>query len=71
MFHVEISKTSATLESLDCNFDLSNVWESIRENIKTLAKGNHGYHSLDHNELWFGDECSKLIDKWNYAHLKW
>jgi hypothetical protein len=52
------------LESLDESFDINNSWESIRENIKTSAKDNLGYHRLKHNKLWFDNECSKLIDQW-------
>jgi hypothetical protein len=41
--------------------DISNAWESIRDNIKTSSKGNLGYHMLKQYKPWF-DECSKLID---------
>jgi hypothetical protein len=34
----------AALESLIDSSDISNAWESIRENIKTSAKDNLGYH---------------------------
>jgi hypothetical protein len=43
-YHVEISNRFETLESLDESFDTNNAWESIRENIKTSAKDNLGYH---------------------------
>jgi hypothetical protein len=42
-----------------------------RENIKTSAKDNPGYHRLKHNKPWFDDECSKLIDQWKQAELQW
>jgi hypothetical protein len=38
-YQVEISNKFAASESLDESFD-NNVWESIRENIKTSAKDN-------------------------------
>jgi hypothetical protein len=41
---VEISNRFATLESLDKGFDINNAWKNIRENIKTSAKDNLGYH---------------------------
>jgi hypothetical protein len=47
----------------------NNAWESIRENIKTSAKDNLGYHRLKHNKPWFDDECSKLIDQQKRAKL--
>jgi hypothetical protein len=59
------------LESLDESFDINNAWESIRENIKTSAKDNLGYHRLKHNKPWFNDECSKLIDQKTQAKLQW
>jgi hypothetical protein len=61
-YQVEISNRFAALESLDESFDINNAWEDIRENIKTSAKDNPGYHRPKHNKPWFDDECSKLID---------
>jgi hypothetical protein len=61
-YQVEISNKFAALGSLNERFDINNSWESIRENIKTLAKDNPGHHRLNHNESRFYDECSKLID---------
>jgi hypothetical protein len=58
---VEISNRFAALESLDESFDINNILESIKENIKTSAKENLGYQKLKHNKPWFDDECSKLI----------
>jgi hypothetical protein len=68
---VEISKRFAALESLEECFNINNAWESIRENIKNSAKENVGYHSLKHNKPRFDDECSKLINQWKQAKLKW
>jgi hypothetical protein len=45
-FDVEISNRFSALESLDESFHIYNAWESIRENIKTSAKDNLGYHRL-------------------------
>jgi hypothetical protein len=63
-YQVEISNRFAALESLDESLDIINAWESIRENVKTLAKDNLGYHRLKRNKPWFDAECSKLIDQW-------
>jgi hypothetical protein len=49
-YQVEISNTFGTLESFDDSFDINNARESIRENIKTSAKDNLGYHRLKHNK---------------------
>jgi hypothetical protein len=59
------------LENLDESFDINNTWESIRENIKTSAKENPGYHRPKFNEPWFDDECSKLTDQQKQAKLQW
>jgi hypothetical protein len=57
-YQVDISNRFAVLESLDVRYDLNNAWEIIRENIKTSAKDNLGYHRLKHNKPWFDYECS-------------
>jgi hypothetical protein len=69
-YQVEISNRYATLESFDESFDINNAWESIRENIKTSAKDNLGYHRVRHNKPWFDDECSKLGDQWKQVKLQ-
>jgi hypothetical protein len=51
--------------------NISSAWESIRENIKTSANENLGYHKLKHNKPWFDDECSILIDQRKQAKLQW
>jgi hypothetical protein len=43
-YQVDISNRFAPSENLDESLDINNAWESIRENIKTLAKENPGYH---------------------------
>jgi hypothetical protein len=68
---IEISNRFTILESLDESFDINNVWESIKENIKTSAKDNLEYHRLKHNKPWFDDECSKLIDQQKQSKLQW
>jgi hypothetical protein len=70
-YQLEISNGCAALENLDESFDINNAWESIRENIKTSAKDNLGYHKLKFNKPWFDDECSKLIDQRKQAKLQW
>jgi hypothetical protein len=70
-YQIEISNRFAVLEILDENFDINNVWEIIRENIKASAKGNLGYQKLKHNKPRFDDECSKLLDELKQANLQW
>jgi hypothetical protein len=70
-YQVEISNRFAALESLHESFDINNLWENIRENIKTSAKENLGYQKLKHNKPCFDGECSKLIDQQEQAKLQW
>jgi hypothetical protein len=58
-YQAEISNRFTALESLDENCD-NNAWENIRENMKTLAKDNLGYHRPKHNKPWFDNRCSKI-----------
>jgi hypothetical protein len=58
-YQAEISKKFAASRTLGERFDINNIWESIRENIKNSGKDNLEYHWLKHNKPWFGDECSK------------
>jgi hypothetical protein len=48
-YQVEISNIFSVLENLDESLDSNSAWESIRQNIKTSAKQNQGYHRLKHN----------------------
>jgi hypothetical protein len=66
-YKVEISNRFSNLDSLHESSDINNVWESIREAIKTSAKDNLRYRRLKHNKPWSNDECSKLIDQRNQA----
>jgi hypothetical protein len=69
-YQAEISNRFSTSEGLDESFDTNNVWESIRENIKTSVEDNLGYYRQKHNKQWC-HECSKLIDQRQQAKLQW
>jgi hypothetical protein len=60
---VEISDRFVALEYLGESLNINSAWKSIRNNIKSSAKENLGYHRLKHSKPWFDDECSKLIDE--------
>jgi hypothetical protein len=66
-----MSNRFAALENLDESLDTKSAWESIRDNIKTSAKENIGYHRLKHNKPQFDNDCSKLINQWKQAKLQW
>jgi hypothetical protein len=38
MYRVEVSNRFAALEDLDAEVEINTIWETIRENIKLLAK---------------------------------
>jgi hypothetical protein len=42
-YYVEVSNRFAALEDLDAEVEIKSAWETIRENIKTLAKRSLGY----------------------------
>jgi hypothetical protein len=67
---VEITNRFPILENLDESFNINSALESIRDNIKTSAKENLGYHRLKHNKPWFDDEHSKLLDPQKQAILQ-
>jgi hypothetical protein len=69
-YQVKISYRFAALENLDESLDINSAQESIRDNIKTSAKENLGYHRLKCNKPWFDDECSKLIDQRKQANYR-
>jgi hypothetical protein len=57
-YQVKISNRFADLENLDESMNINSAWESIRDNLRTSAKDNVGYHRLKHNKPWFDVECS-------------
>jgi hypothetical protein len=48
-FCVEVSNRFAVLELLDAEVEINTVWETIRENIKILAKDSKCYYELKKN----------------------
>jgi hypothetical protein len=42
-FRVEVSNRFAALQNLDAEVEINSAWETIRENIKMLAKESLGY----------------------------
>jgi hypothetical protein len=70
-FHVEVSHRFAALEDLDTEVEIDSAWETIRENIKILAKENLGYFELKKHKPWFDEGCSTLLDQSKQAKLQW
>jgi hypothetical protein len=59
------------LEDLDAEVEINSAWETIRENIKILAKESLGYFELKKYKPWFDKGCSKLLDQRKEAKLQW
>jgi hypothetical protein len=64
-FRVEISNRFAALEDLDAEVEINSAWETIRENIKILAKDSVGYYESKKHKAWFDEGCSKLLHQRN------
>jgi hypothetical protein len=54
-YQVEVSKQFAALEDLDGDVDSNSALESIREDIKILAKESLNYHVLKEHKPWFDE----------------
>jgi hypothetical protein len=53
----------------DGDVDSSRAWESIRENPKASATECLFYYEMKQHELWFDEQCSKLLDRRKLAKL--
>jgi hypothetical protein len=53
----------AGLENLDAEVDINRAWKTTKENIKISAKESLGYYELKQHKPWFGERCSKLLDR--------
>jgi hypothetical protein len=52
-----VSNTFTALEKLDDEVDINRAWETIRENIKIVAKESLGYYEFKQYQLWFHNGC--------------
>jgi hypothetical protein len=69
-YQVIIKNMSAALENLDDNGYISRAWDTIRENIKILAKESIGLYESKSYKPWF-DECLKLVDRRKGVEVQW
>jgi hypothetical protein len=60
-YQVKITNRCAALENFDDNVDINRAWESIRENIKTSAKGSLGHNELQQHKPWFDDKVKVKV----------
>jgi hypothetical protein len=49
---------------------MNNAWETIRENIKIVAKESLSYELKNHKP-WFEEGGSKILDQIKQAKLQW
>jgi hypothetical protein len=43
--------------------DISRDWGNIRDCIKISAKDSLGHYMLKQHKRWFGENCSKFLDR--------
>ncbi|PNF29478.1 hypothetical protein B7P43_G04562 [Cryptotermes secundus] len=70
-YRVDVSNGFATFESLDTEVDVSEAWETIRENIKISAQESLGYYEPKKHKPWFDEGRSKLLDQRKQTKLQW
>jgi hypothetical protein len=68
---VTIKSKFAALENLDDDRDINSTWDTIRENIKILAKESIGLCVSKSYKPWFDEECLKSADRRKRAKLQW
>ena len=59
------------MENLNDKEGISKVWENIKENFKTSAKGSVGLCGLKQRKPWFDEECLRLLDQRKHAKYLW
>jgi predicted RNA-binding protein Jag len=59
------------LENLSDDEDIDRAWKSIKENIKTSAKGSLGLHEMKLHKPWFDEECLGILDQKKRAKMQW
>jgi hypothetical protein len=59
------------LEDLGAEADMNSAWETIRGNIRILAKESLGYYELKKHKPWFDEGCLKLLDQGKQAKVQW
>ena len=50
--------------------DVNDTWENIRDNIKVAVGESMGYYQVKKKKPWFGDDCSKVVERRKKAKLK-
>jgi hypothetical protein len=69
-YQVTIKNKFAAVENLNDNGDINRAWETIRENIRMLAKESIRLCESKSYKPWFDDECLKLVDRRKQVKLQ-
>ena len=70
-YYIEIWNTFAALENLNCNGDINEDWENIKDNIKISAKGSLVLFEWKEHKPRFDDECLQFLDQSKQAKMQW
>jgi hypothetical protein len=70
-YRIEVTDRLAALEDLDTEVEINSAWETIRENIKIIAKASLGYFELNKHDPWFDEGCPELLYQRKQAKLQW
>jgi len=60
---IKISNRFAALENFNDREDIKRVWENIKQNIKTTAKGSLGLYIFKQHKSWFDEESSRFLEQ--------
>jgi hypothetical protein len=71
LYSVEVSYRFAALEDMDAEVEINAIWETIRENIKNLAKESLGYYEPKKHKPSCIEGCLKLLNKRKQSKLQW
>jgi hypothetical protein len=69
-YHAE-SKTGLQLWKTYAEMNINRAWETIRVNIKILAKDSKSYHELKKHKTWFDEGCSESLDQTKQAKVQY
>jgi len=65
---ITVSDRFAASEILNKSED---IWDNIRQNIKTSDKESPGLHEIKQRKPWFDEECSSFLDQRKQAKMHW
>jgi hypothetical protein len=70
-YQIVMSNRFAELENLSDSKDIITVWENVRENFKTSAKGSLGLYELKQHKPWFNEKSLGFLDQRKQGKMQW